>query len=162
MKLNLAHGTHPSADPEWLNFDLPWEGVIGADVYGDAFVLPFRDGAFTAAYVGHFLEHIPWDLLPVVLAELRRVLRAEAEVAFVGPCIDKAVATGQPDWLLRAIDVLSDGPGGHKWVATEALTVDAVRAVFPNARAVPVADVDAPEWPNPTTAPWQCAVRAAA
>ena len=55
MKLNLAHGLHPTDLPNWLNADLPWHGVKGADVYADAFRLPFRAGAFDGAYVGHFL-----------------------------------------------------------------------------------------------------------
>lgn len=162
MKLNLASGLHPTGLPGWLNVDLPWDGVTGADVYGDAFALPFRCGAFDAAYLGHVLEHVPWGMLPVMLGEVRRVLHHGAPLAVVGPDIDKAVETGQPDWLLRAIDTLGEGAGGHKWVATEALTVDAMRTVFPNTRPVPVASIDAPDWPNVSTAPWQCAALATA
>lgn len=160
MKLNIASGLHPTNLPGWVNVDLPWAGVVGADVYGDAFALPFRAGCFDAAYIGHVLEHIPWDLLPVMLGELRRVLAPGATVAVVGPAIDLAVRTGQPEWLLRAIDTLGEGAGGHKWVATEALTVEALAVVFPDAVPVPVTMFAPPRWPNPSTAPWQCAALA--
>lgn len=162
MKLNLASGLHPTQLPDWVNIDLPWEGVATPHVYGDAMRLPFRDAAFDTAYVGHVLEHIEWDAIPAMLAELRRVLQPGATVAFVGPDIERAISTGQPEWLLRAIDTLNTGPGGHKWVADENLTVTAVRTTFPAAVAISVADIDQPEWPNPTTADWQCAVLATA
>lgn len=158
MKLNLAHGTHPTGLPGWLNVDLPWDGVRGADVYADAFSLPFRDAAFEAAYVGHFLEHVEWDLIPAVLAELRRVLMVPALVMFVGPDIDRARAQGEPQLILDAITSLGGGPGGHKWVATEALTAEAVERGGFSAVPWPVAAVTSPDWPNPTTAAWQCAV----
>lgn len=160
MRLNLASGTHPTDLPGWVNVDLPWDGVVDPDVYGDAFALPFRTGSFEAAYVGHVLEHVPWGDLPAMLGEVRRVLAPGAVVAVVGPDIELAIATCQPEWLLRAIDTLGGGPGGHKWVATETLTVEALRAVFPTAAAVPVGRVAPPEWPNVSTAPWQCAALA--
>lgn len=165
MRLNLASGLHPSSGLDvdhdvWVDVDLPWEGVDHPHVFGNGFALPFRDAAFDAAYVGHVLEHVEYGDVAAVLLELKRVLARGAVVAVVGPDIDKAEATDQPEHILRAIDTLSEGFGGHKWVATEALTVGAMWAVFPDARACPVSMIDQPAWPNPSTAPWQCAVLA--
>lgn len=159
--LNLASGNH--YQPEWgVNVDL----YFPADVKADAGVLPFRDGAFDRAYLGHFLEHVPWPAIPTLLAEVRRVMAPGSTVAAVGPCIHLAVATAQPRWLLEAIlsdpRTVDDQPGiHHAWTPTEELTVVAMeRGGFTDVRSVPVAAVDRPEWPNPTTAPWQCAVLA--
>lgn len=158
MKLNLGSGQWPTDLPDWVNTDLPWEGVKPPDVWGDAFDLPFPDNTFEAAYVGHVLEHVEWDLIPVFLGELRRVLKTPALVMFVGPDIERARETGQPQSILDAITDLNGGPGGHKWVATEALTVEAVERGGFAAVPWPIANIAPPDWPNPTTAPWQCAV----
>jgi len=108
-----------------------------------------------------FFEHVEWDALPVVLAELRRVLVRGSTVMFVGPDIVRARATGQPQHILDAITDLQGGPGGHKWIADEKLTLRAVeRGGFRNAKPVPIASVTNPPYPNPTTAEWQCAIEA--
>lgn len=159
MRLNVASGNHPSGD--WgVDVDLNF----AADVMADVRTLPFRDRAFTAAYMGHFLEHVPWEAIPSVLAEVRRTLVPGAEVVAVGPCIHRAIETDQPPWLIDAIlsdPSTVDGTGiHHAWTPTEALTVAAVqRGGFVDVEAVPVGAVDRPAWPNPSTAPWQCAVR---
>lgn len=160
MNLNLASGNH--YQPWWgVNVDLHFR----ADVRADAGALPFRDHAFHRAYLGHFLEHVPWAAIPRVLTEVRRVMIPGAEVTAVGPCIHLAIATSQPRWLIEAI--LSDprtvdvDPGvHHAWTPTEDLTVEAMRlGGFTDVRAVAIEGVVKPSWPNPTQAPWQCAVR---
>lgn len=163
MKLNFASGLHPTVLPGWVNVDLLWHGVTRPHVYADGFALPFHAGSFDAAYLGHVLEHIDFDVLPALGVELRRVLRPCAVVMTVGPDIDKARATNQPPSILESIADLYGGPGGHKWVATEGLTVEAcVRLGLIRVAAVDVAEVMSPDWPNPTCAPWQCAVVAVA
>lgn len=154
--LNVASGEHPH--PDWLNFDfLPQPGL---HLRASIFDLPFPADAFPRVYVGHTLEHLPWESIPDALAEVRRVLVPGGQLAVVGPDIERALQTGQPQILLDAIlvDGPESGPGGHKWTATGLLTLVAVRTVFPDAVEVPVAAVDRPEWPNPTTVGWQCAV----
>lgn len=159
MKLNFASGLHPTELPGWVNVDLRWHGVTGPHVYADGFALPFQAASFDAAYLGHVLEHIDFGSLPALGVELRRVLRTCAVVMTVGPDIDKAVATNQPASVLSSIADLYGGPGGHKWVATEDLTVRACEMLgLTRIAAVDVAEVEPPEWPNPTCAPWQCAV----
>lgn len=170
MNLNVASGLHPTVLPGWVNIDLPWDGVKRPTVYGDAFRLPFRDRVFGRAYVGHFLEHLWREQIGAFVAELSRVMVPGGEVMVVGPDIAKAVETGQPVSILRAIigdeqgrplGSQLDGPGAHKWVATEALTVRAMTdAGLTDVRPVDVADVVPPVWPNVSQAPWQCAVTA--
>ena len=157
--LNVASGNHYT--PWWgVNFDLNFD----ADLRADAGRLPFPSGTFEVAYMGHFLEHVPWEAIPAVLAEIRRVLVPGGTAMAVGPCIHRAIATGQPRHLIEAI--LSDPSDteargiGHAWTPTEDLTVLAMqRGGFSDATPIDIRTVDKPEWPNPSTALWQCAVR---
>lgn len=161
MKLNLASGLHPTNLFGWLNVDLPWHGVTSPHVYADAFRLPFLSATFDALYLGHVLEHIEFGALPALGVEVRRVMCSGASVMVVGPDIERAKETGQPSWLLDSISDLNGGPGGHKWVADEARTVEACELMgFNRVTAVDVATVTPPDWPNPTCAAWQCAVAA--
>lgn len=41
---------------------------------GDAYALPFADGAFDSCFFGFFLSHIPAERLPGFMGEVRRVL----------------------------------------------------------------------------------------
>lgn len=159
MRLNLASGQHPTALPGWINLDLPWGGVDRPHVYADGRRMPFPDGCFEAAYLGHFLEHLPWESLAGALADLHRVLRPRSPVMVVGPAIERAVSQQEPQFILEAIIGEGDeGPGGHQWVATERLTLRAMcLAGLTDVSRVDVATVLPPEWPNPTTAAWQCA-----
>jgi ubiquinone/menaquinone biosynthesis C-methylase UbiE len=156
--LNVSSGEHYC--PDWINFDLLPQARL--DLRADLFHLPFPDATFTKVYAGHTLEHLAWDHIPQALTEIRRVMVAGAELMVVGPDIERALLTNQPQWLLNAIviDGPHSGPGGHKWTATGLLTLLAVRTVFPQAAEVPVAAADKPAWPNPTTIGWQCAVHA--
>jgi hypothetical protein len=103
-----------------------------------------------------------------VLAEIRRVMAPGAEAVAVGPCIHRAMATGQPQWLVQAIlcdpRTVDVHPGvHHAWTATEELTAEAMRlGGFTDVSVLDVQSVVPPTWPNPSQAPWQCAVRAVA
>ena len=160
-RLNVASGNHRSNGWGW-DVDL----YFPADVQADAGALPFPDEVFEAAYLGHWLEHLPWQSIPSVLGEVRRTLAHGAEVAVVGPCVHLAIQTAQPTWLIEAI--LSDprtvdvNPGvHHAWTPTAELTAEAVLlGGFTDVQVVDVSLVDKPAWPNPTTAAWQCAVLA--
>lgn len=161
--LNLGSGPH-YADG-WVNVDLhaPPEGCRPPDLYGSVYQLTdmFPADAFTACYLGHILEHLEWDRIPEALTQVRAVLQPGSPVMAVGPCIYRAVATGQPRWLLEAIlaDPRTEPNGaGHAWTPTEELTRVALeRGGLIDVTTVPVEGVVKPGWPNPSIAPWQTA-----
>lgn len=160
LGLNLGSGLWPTDLPGWINVDLPWHGVKSPHVYGNGFALPFKKGVFDRIYIGHVCEHIDWDDLPILGKEISRVAEYGAQIMVVGPDYERAKAQNEPPSILNAISDLNTGPGGHKWVATEALTIEACLSMgFVNPRALPITEVVPPAWPNPAPhALWQCAV----
>lgn len=160
--LNLGSGVHYAES--WVNVDpiTPDPPSRPPDHLAGLPSLPFEDDFFEDAYLGHVLEHIPWDELEDHLAELRRVVRPGGIVMAVGPCLWKALDTGQPRGIVRAIVAdprHHDHPWGHSWTPTEELTVEAMR--LGGFEAVEVHDVQfvgPPTWPNPNRSPWQVAV----
>ena len=96
--LNLGSGPYYASG--WVNADL-YAPV--ADVRCNAYRLPFRSSAFSRAYLGHFLEHLEYGLIPGMLRELRRVLAPGASVMVVGPCHDRAVVQQENEGLLSVI-----------------------------------------------------------
>jgi SAM-dependent methyltransferase len=87
--LNLGCGPH--SFPGWLNVDVIETDTIKPDVVVNGPRLPFADAAFGVAYLGHMLEHVAWDRVPIVLAEVRRVVRPGGEVRIVGPDAGRAI-----------------------------------------------------------------------
>lgn len=164
----LTIGSGPHYAEGWTNVDIypPPEGCRPPDFYVSVFRLleVFEPGSFDQVYLGHVLEHLKWEEIPLAFAAIRAVAVQEAEVMAVGPCILKAVETRQPVSILEAIlaDPSSTLPpgAGHAWTPTEDLTVKAMRdqGGLYEVTAVPVAGVRPPLWPNPSTAPWQAAV----
>lgn len=160
MKLNVGSGPHYAEG--WYNVDLYAED---ADLQASVYHLTdhLKPESCTHVYVGHVLEHLVWNRIPSALREIREVMAPGGTLMVVGPCILRAVATRQPTHILEAI--LSDpresfDGHGHAWTPTEALTLEAVQTVFPDASLTSVSNVRKPEWPNPDTALWQCAVMA--
>jgi hypothetical protein len=160
VRLNLGSGPHYA--PGWLNVDLYAEDAdLKVDLFDLGEHLPGRSA--TQVYAGHVLEHLPWERIPDALRLVKAIMEPGAELVVVGPCIRMAVATRQPMHIIDAIlcDPRDPHTGlGHAWTPTAELTLDAVRSVFPEATLSNVATVTKPTWPNPDTAPWQCAVRA--
>ena len=165
-RLSVGSGRHYAEG--WCNFDLnsPGPEFRSPDVYGSVYEMPFEDERFTQVYLGHLLEHLEWDTIPEALTEVIRVAASGARVAVVGPCIERAVKSRQPQWLLDMIVAHEDErPGeGHAWTPTAMLTLMAMETVpwSDGPQLVDVATIDKPEWPNPTTVNWQCAVVAVA
>jgi SAM-dependent methyltransferase len=135
LRLNLGSGDHRAEG--WLNID-QWKGPgCSPDLRAEAVRLPFADGAIEAVYCGHLLEHLSYDdELPVVLAEIRRVLDGPA--CFVGPDCDRAKAN--PEWhdvLPSLVDGGNRWPGDqHQWYSTGPKTLEALRPLFPDAHEV--------------------------
>lgn len=163
MKLTIGSGPHYA--PGWVNLDvasLP-EWKTPPDVLASVYDMPFEDGTFSKIYLGHVLEHLMWATLPKALAEVRRVAVPGAEVVAVGPCIELARQTKQPQWLLDAIIAREGSEGGfeHAWTPTAALTQEALEiGGLRQVKLVSVSEIRKPEWPNPSNALWQCAVKA--
>lgn len=168
-RLNIGPGNHYA--PGWLNVDrhdLPHHDHP-PDLMGDILEgLPFDDGSFDQAYCGHVLEHLPFDRAHEAVAECWRLLAPGGRLAVVGPCIELAIRTDQPRWLLRDIvnNPTPETPGlGHEWTATALLTLLVVQRGIEDMLVLPklvdVATIRPPEWPNAEPdAPWQCAVLA--
>lgn len=162
--LNVGSGPH-YADG-WCNTDiLPApKGTRDPDVLADIFDYPkvFEVGSFKKAYIGHVLEHIPFSETVDAVISISYVVQPGSPIMVVGPCIDRAVATNQPESLLEAIRYNPDKPQhpwSHAWTPTEALTHQIMLdAGLDRVEVLPISSVCKPEWPNPTTAAWQTAV----
>ena len=157
--INIGSGQH-YADG-WLNVDaIPTDKGRQPDMLLliEDFMEVFPEKAFKKAYVGHVLEHIRWSDLPYVLDNIAYVAET---VMVVGPCLDKAISRGEPQSLIdgiRAPEIIDYHPWSHKWNPTEERTAQAIRASGYEPHIVDISTVKKPEWPNPTTAGWQCAM----
>lgn len=163
--LNVGSGPH-YADG-WCNTDiLPApRGTRDPDVIADIFNYfeTFTKGSFKKAYIGHVLEHIPFDETIDAVVNIAYVVQPGSPIMVVGPCIERAIETKQPVSILDAIrhdpDRTSQHPWGHAWTPTEALTFEIMQASgLDRVEILPIDSVDEPEWPNPSTAKWQTAV----
>lgn len=164
MNLNLGCGQHFADRRTWVNVDThevcDHDECVDQrpDVLADCRLLPFPAGHFDNVYAGHLLEHLPLDDVLAALREMRRVLHAGGQLCIVGPDYDRAVAD-----FPEMVEIIWPGqPGaydgaGHQWCPTEANTLAFVRRVFPDARAVPIADLDE-FWPAVSFLGWQFAV----
>jgi predicted SAM-dependent methyltransferase len=162
--LNVGSGPH-YADG-WCNTDiLPApKDTRDPDVIADIF--NYRDvfqlGSFKKAYIGHVLEHIPMDLTVPAVQHIASTVAPGGPVMAVGPCINRALATGQPESLLSAIRHHPDRPQhpwSHAWTPTEGLTLQIMQeSGLEDVKVVWIGKVQKPEWPNPSTAEWQTAV----
>ena len=162
MTEGLNCGSGPWYCPGWMNIDRYAED---ADWSGDVRKMPKTwRSKFERVYMGHFLEHIPFDEIPTLFKEIFRVCKHGAEVVVVGPAMDKGLETGQPDWLLKQMGKSSDEdllamPGaGNAWEATTELTLEAMR--LGGLTGVEEIDIDSrvyPEWPNRNAHRWQVA-----
>lgn len=158
--INVGSGQHYAK--HWLNTDIiPTDKGQQPDILADINDYPsvFGDRAFKRAYVGHVLEHLWWDDITTAIKNIAYV--TQNKVMVVGPCMDKAIATSQPQSMLdaiKAVDDPVDHPWGHKWTPTEELTAQAIRDAGFEPNIIKVGEVRRPIWPNPSTAGWQCAM----
>lgn len=159
MLLNLGSGPHAWREPGVINLDLYPDDK--PDICGTIYALPFKSCSFDRAYLGHVLEHLTWERIPEALLELRRVLRKDAEVCVVGPCMERAVKLAQPDWLLEQISARPhpEEPGiYHEWTPTTLLTKIAMeRGGLLDIQGIALSETLRPRYPNQVGAEWQCA-----
>lgn len=158
--INIGSGQHYAEG--WFNTDIiPTDKGKQPDLLLDIndYKTMFAEHEFRKAYVGHVLEHIPLDQMNDVIQSIAYIAK---EIMIVGPCLDKAKETGQPKWLLDGIaapDDIDAHPWSHKWTPTEELTFNLIKKAGYNPVIVDIGSVNQPEWPNPTVAPWQTAMK---
>lgn len=154
MKLHLGSGEHYY--PGWVNVDCDPQWRTDLCCHAEALPDYYDIDTFTHVYLGHFLEHVPYDDIPAILGTVDACCTAEVRIAIVGPCYDLA-RIHEPGLLYNIADRGETGPGAHRWTATAELTRQALEAAGLSVQAVPVTSITRPEWPNPSTALWQCA-----
>jgi predicted SAM-dependent methyltransferase len=158
--INIGSGQHYAED--WLNTDIiPTDKGKQPDLLLNIhdYKTTFTQHEFRKAYVGHVLEHIPLDEMTDVIQSIAYIAK---EIMVVGPCIEKAIATDQPQYLIDGI-AASEGtnvhPWSHKWTPTEELTFNLIKQAGYDPVIVEIKTVKKPEWPNPTVASWQTAMK---
>lgn len=88
MRLNLGSG-HIHAPPPWINVDkVDYGHNLVADVLEG---LPMEDETFDFVLMNHTLQMFHYDELPVVLAEVRRVMKDGATLRILTPDLKKAI-----------------------------------------------------------------------
>jgi len=169
VRVNLGCGPHYAAG--WTNLDVIRLGEIQPDIIVEPMgPWPFEDGTVDQFYAGHVLEHIPWGDVPVLMAEVCRVLRPGGQFLSVGPDVFRMVrGFGVDHWLTRMgleddISYQTEGDSWdgarHKWNAYE----DRIGRVLDDAgltdvTAIPMDELLAfGDWPVLSDVGWQCAV----
>lgn len=161
----------------WINTDVVYEpGLIEPDfVVTTDDPLPFEAYSFDRIYMGHVLEHVPWDKVVSFLKLAKETLKSDGEIMVVCPDINRALQyflDGNEDltWYQSVIeDDLhyqkneSEWFGArHCWNAYEGRVLRTVNmAGFKNVRVVDINDpLETFGWPLVSKAAWQCAVKA--
>lgn len=90
MRLNVGCGTHYAQD--WVNTDVVKTETTTPDVVIDPYCsYPFDDNTFDAVFLGHVLEHIPWERVHSFLLDMRRIAKPGAPFLVVGPDIYRTI-----------------------------------------------------------------------
>ena len=88
--LNVGCGPHYASG--WINTDVYHDELVKPDVIVERGLgYPFEDSFFDAAYLGHIIEHIEWNLVAGFLSEISRVVKPGAPILIVGPDIKKTI-----------------------------------------------------------------------
>lgn len=184
MRVNVGVGPH-YADG-WTNTEV----IDHPDLRCDLLVtaedpFPFPAATATHVYMGHVLEHVPWQDVPGFLAEVQRVLVVGGQLMVVGPDALRTIdlyRDGQADieqlmpviegpgaWLGGRYEPLRWGADRHHWNCWEARVVDVLTdAGFEQVTAYGVIDdgrlddhrIRSEGWPLVDGSPRQFAVSA--
>lgn len=159
MRLNIGCGATYAEG--WVNVDI--EPSVIADVYADATDLPLGDNGAEMIYLGHMLEHVPLDRVPLVLSEAQRILQPGGFLCVVGPDLDAVDRSTNPElWDSLAYgghNGRTDQHTWHKWGCTAKRLYSLVSDVFPDTILFSIADL-ADEWPISSRIWYQAAVMA--
>ena len=179
MKLNLGCGPHKARAP-WVNVDRVYiAGEIEPDI-----VLPsgwpadlswtgkVPAGSVSHCYLGHVLEHVPWDDVPRFLRSVLTLLEPGGQICVVGPDVMRAIDGYRNQTVTRSIVVAClEGPNPqidnlesahdgarHQWNCTEERVMFALSdAGFVELEACRPRELDG-VWPLVAPPDWQCAV----
>lgn len=179
MKVNIGCGPHRARSP-WINVDrvyLPGdiepdivnESGWPADLIGNGHI-PER--SVSHVYLGHVLEHVPWDDVPTFLRSLLPMMADNGQVCVVGPDVMRAIDGYKAGTVARSLVIAClEGPNPqiddlasvhdgarHQWNSTEERVMQALTgAGFEFVEACRPRDLDA-VWPLVAPPDWQCAV----
>ena len=175
--LNVGCGPHRTDLPGWLNTDVIREpGHIEPDVVvtpDDP--IPFPAYSFDRIYMGHVLEHVPWEKTVNFLKLVKEALKSGGELMVVCPDINRALvryltSDDDLDWYKGVLEddmhyqqTPTEWFGArHCWNAYEERVVRVVElAGFHDVRAIDINDpVETFGWPIVSKADGQCAVKA--
>lgn len=100
MLLNAGCGTHYAVG--WVNCDLISDDKTTPDVVVNAGEpYPFDDSTADAVFLGHVLEHMPWEEVFPFMEDILRVAKPGAPVLIVGPDVYRTItcwANGSQPW----------------------------------------------------------------
>lgn len=167
MRINVGCGQH-YADG-WVNLDLVRDNITRPDVLVTTAVpFPFETASVEKAYLGHVLEHIAWEDVPIYLSQLRRVLKPGASALFVGPDVRRTIQQFAEhrqsfDRVLATLENVDEERyarlgSHHRWNCHEERLFNAVVDAGFIAQVVTLEEVTAEPWPLVDTASDQMAV----
>lgn len=94
--LNAGCGTH-YADG-WVNTDIWQSDTTHPDICVEpGKPYPFKQDEFDAVFLGHVLEHMPWDSVQDFLLDIKRIAKPEAPILVTGPDVYKTIARWKTD-----------------------------------------------------------------
>lgn len=104
--LNAGCGTHYA--PGWVNTDVWSSDTTKPDIVvktGEPY--PFKKNTFDAIFLGHVIEHIPWNKVPEFMEDMKRIAKPGAPLCIVGPDVYKTIhlwsTAQQPWWMVEAV-----------------------------------------------------------
>lgn len=183
--VNVGCGPH-RADSPWINLDVVHRlGEIEPDIVVERHdpLGGFDDGTIDRIYLGHVLEHLPWDRdaeghdLHTFLETCHAKLDAHGDVLIVGPDVLRTIkgykrGDAAMPWEIVVAVIEGDDAfqyGGaawegarHQWNASAERVILALTAAgFALTREVPMNDTELlDDWPVVSRAEWQSAVHA--
>lgn len=174
MKVNIGCGPHYAKG--WVNVDRVYTDDIHPDIVnstGRPSLIEVDD--VEMIYLGHVLEHVRWEDVPMFLSECRDLLNPGGQICVVGPDVWNTLRmwkAGQvPDSLMTAVlegahpqidgvDVGHDG-ARHQWNATQDRVYRSLlTAGFRDVTAYPSMQHVPHHWPVVARPEWQSAVSA--
>jgi hypothetical protein len=151
----------------WINVDhagSPHRKDVTLDLLADP--LPWPTGSILHVYLGHVLEHLPYDGCLDLLKRLLPLVKPEGQILVVGPDCEVAQQMAEAGTLDVTLDSLKYGADRwhgdrHEWECTAGQVVD----LLADAGWVDIQDVGiqnvAAFWPVADRRPiWQCAIGA--